>query len=140
MRKLTLFTAIIALSFVSSACHRRPIQPRTITNYTLGNVETASIGDPMIEVTNISFRRKNVGIFNTITITERFEQNLIYGGRADNVIKVMYREFGNGYARQAFHQELQYDLKESSTISFREFSIEVIEANNSSVKFKVLSD
>ena len=41
-------------------------------------------------------------------------------------------------ARSAFTQEVQYDLKESKIIGFKNVRIEVIEATNSSITYKVL--
>ena len=42
--------------------------------------------------------------------------------------------------KQAFTQELQYDLDSSSIIGFRSIQIEIVEASNSSITFKVISD
>ena len=40
---------------------------------------------------------------------------------------------------QAFYQEVQYDLSQSKTITFRNTTIEIIEATNSYCRFKVIS-
>jgi len=67
-----------------------------------------------------------------------FEQQLIYNGRVNNSLRFVYREFNNDMARSAFTQEVQYDLKESKIIGFKNVRIEVIEATNSSITYKVL--
>ena len=41
-------------------------------------------------------------------------------------------------ARSAFSQEVQYDLEESNVIGFKSVRIEVIEATNSRIQYKVL--
>jgi hypothetical protein len=65
-------------------------------------------------------------------------QQLIYSGKTGNTIRIAYREFGNNLARQAFSQELTYDLSESKIIVFRGTQIEVKEATNSSITFIIL--
>ena len=67
-----------------------------------------------------------------------FEQQLIYNGRVGDNLKFVYREFNKNMARSAFSQEVQYDLSESNIIGFKEVRIEVIEATNSNITYKVL--
>ena len=67
-----------------------------------------------------------------------FEQQLIYNGRVDNNLRFVYREFSNDMARSAFTQEVQYDLEESNIIGFKSVRLEVIEATNSKIKYRVL--
>ena len=67
-----------------------------------------------------------------------FEQQLIYNGRVDNNLRFVYREFSDDLARSAFSQEAQYDLEESNIIGFKSVRIEVIEATNSKIKYRVL--
>ena len=71
-----------------------------------------------------------------------FSQQLIYNGKAGNVINITYREYsidaGNKYLRNDFTEKLQYDISESNLISFRSLKIEIIEANSNEIKFKVL--
>lgn len=85
------------------------------------------------------------------------KEELIYSGRSGDTIRVLYREYENNVApqylgrgqvqtdqvyfmRPAFSQTLQYDLFESTTIVFREFAIEVIEADNRNILYRVLQD
>lgn len=69
-----------------------------------------------------------------------FQQTLIYNGRVGNEIKVAYREFSGSMARQAFANEVQYDLSSSNEISYRGARIRVIEANNQRIRYVVLSN
>lgn len=67
-----------------------------------------------------------------------FQQELIYNGKAGSNVKFMYREMSNDVMRPAFSQEMQYDLNESKTIGFKGARIEIIEATNTTLKYKVL--
>jgi len=69
-----------------------------------------------------------------------FKGELVYSGRDGSTIRILYREYFDGLARAAFTQELTYDLSESDTITFKSLVIEVVEANNSSIKCRVNSD
>ncbi len=68
-----------------------------------------------------------------------FKRELIYNGRSRDVIKVIYREFGYDMIRPAYTQELNYDLSASKEIGFKGMRLEILEANNSFIKFIVLS-
>jgi len=68
----------------------------------------------------------------------RFE--LIYTGIEENNLNIVYREYVDDFARSSFFQNLTYNLNNSKIISFKSVKIEVIESNNSQIRFKVLSD
>lgn len=67
-----------------------------------------------------------------------FEQHLIYLGVLNDVITISYREFKNDMIRDAFSQEIKYDLNQSKIVSFKGAQLEVIEATNNFIKYKVL--
>lgn len=67
-----------------------------------------------------------------------FRQELIYGGRVGSQIKVTYREFSGDMIRPGFTQEAQYDLASDSTIGFKGVRVEVIEATNTRLTYRVL--
>jgi len=67
-----------------------------------------------------------------------FQQTLIYNGRVGDKINVGYREFSNNTARPAFNNDVEYDLSSSNTIGYKGSVIEVMEANNSSVTYKLI--
>jgi len=71
--------------------------------------------------------------------SDYFKQELIYNGRVGVALKFIYREFLNDYARPAFTQDLQYDLSESKIIGFRGMRIEIINATNTEIEYKVLN-
>lgn len=67
-----------------------------------------------------------------------FQQTLIYSGRIGDKINIGYREFSNDHARPAFNNEVEYDLSASKTIGYKGAVIEVLEANNSSITYKLV--
>lgn len=69
---------------------------------------------------------------------ESFQQTLLYNGRIGNKINVGYREFSNSLARPAFNNDVEYDLSASKTIGYKGAQIEVIDANNNSITYRVL--
>lgn len=69
-----------------------------------------------------------------------FQQTLIYTGKIDNRIRFTYREFSGNTARMPFTTDVEYDLNESHFISYQGATIEVLEANNRSITYKVNSN
>ena len=68
------------------------------------------------------------------------QQQFIYNGRIDNYVKFTYREFSvGGYARDAFTQDVQYDLDEGNVIGFKGSRIEILEATNRQITYKLIS-
>ncbi|MFA0066227.1 hypothetical protein [Vibrio breoganii] len=67
-----------------------------------------------------------------------FQQTLIYNGRVGDKINIGYREYSNNRARPAFSNEVEYDLSASKTIAYKGAVIEVIDANNSSITYKLI--
>jgi hypothetical protein len=69
-----------------------------------------------------------------------FQKELIYHGKTGSNIKVLCREFKNDFARPAFYQDLTYDLKESDILRYKNFKIQVLEAANEEITYKVLEE
>lgn len=67
-----------------------------------------------------------------------FQQTLIYSGRVGDKINIGYREFSNNTARPAFNNDVEYDLSSSNTIGYKGALLEVIEADNSSITYKLI--
>jgi hypothetical protein len=71
------------------------------------------------------------------------QQELIYNGRIENNLKFVYRELasqnsGGSIMRSPFQQEVQYDLNESDVIGFKGARVQIINATNRNVTYKVL--
>lgn len=69
-----------------------------------------------------------------------FQQALIYSGRYGDKLRIGYREFSNSMARPAFNNEVEYDLSESNIIAYKGARLEVFEATNEFIKYKVISN
>lgn len=69
-----------------------------------------------------------------------FTGEIIYSGVTGNTLRATYREYVDNLARPAFAQELQYDLSQSKEITFRSVRIEVLEATNSGIRYRVVTD
>lgn len=68
-----------------------------------------------------------------------FRQELIYNGRSGETLKFLYREYSTDFMRAPFSQDVQYDLHDGPTIGFKGVRIEIIEATNTKLKYKVVS-
>ena len=71
---------------------------------------------------------------------DSFQQTLIYSGTVGDKINVGYREFSSSVARPAFNNEVEYDLSESKIIGYKGAQIEVIEATNEYIKYRVIQN
>ncbi len=69
-----------------------------------------------------------------------FQQALIYSGRVGNKVTIGYRESSNNTARPAFNNDVEYDLTESHIIGYKGARLEIIEANNQTIKYRVLQN
>ena len=65
---------------------------------------------------------------------------IVYTGRDKDSLKFIYREFTpNDIARPAFYQNLTYDIR-SKYIRFKNYRIEVVDANDEKITYTVLED
>lgn len=71
---------------------------------------------------------------------DSFQQTLIYSGKVGDKIKVGYREFSNNAARPAFNNDVDYDLSESHIIGYKGARLEILEATNEYIKYRVLQN
>lgn len=69
-----------------------------------------------------------------------FQQTLIYSGRVGDRIRISYREFSGNMARSAFTNEAEYDLTKSSIIAYKGARIEVLDADNEKIRYRVLAN
>lgn len=75
-----------------------------------------------------------------IVTADAIQRTLIYSGKSGNKINVGYREFSGNVARPAFSNNVEYDLNDSSQIGYKGALLEIIEATNRFIKYKVLSN
>lgn len=79
-------------------------------------------------IKNIPFEKKN-----------SFQQTLLYNGKIGSIVTISYREFNEGIARPAFTNEVTYDLKDSKIVGYKGARMEVINATNTEITYKVIS-
>lgn len=101
---------------------------RTLCVITVFSVSTCEDNMP-IEKTNLNISSSN-----------NFQQTLLYNGRVGNKINIGYRESSSDMARPAFNNDVEYDLSESKVIGYKGAKIEVLEATNQSIRYKVISN
>jgi hypothetical protein len=75
-----------------------------------------------------------------IVSQDTVQRTLIYSGKVGNKINVGYREFSGNTARPAFSNNVEYDLSESMSIGYKGALLEILEATNRSIKYKVISN
>lgn len=81
----------------------------------------------------------STGPVHITTRKSPFEQTILYSGKVGNKVTVSYREFINDTARAAFTNEASYDLNESKVIGYKGARLEVLNATNTEITYKVLS-
>ena len=69
-----------------------------------------------------------------------FRAQMIYSGLTGNTVRTAYREFTGDFIRPAFTQELQYNLSQDSTIAYKSIKIQILEASNSQLRYRVKED
>ena len=67
-----------------------------------------------------------------------FQQSIEYAGRSGDILKLNYSEFSGGWARQAFTREFQVDLTEGNIAAYKGAIIEIIDATNLQIKYKLI--
>ena len=66
-------------------------------------------------------------------------RELVYNGRSGTTIRLVYQEFEEATSRPAVSQQLSYDLADDSIIGFEGVRIEVLEASNVDITYRVLN-
>lgn len=66
-------------------------------------------------------------------------QELIYNGRVGDSLRLLYREYSSEPMQPPLSQDLHYDLTASAVIGFRGVRIEVVEASNTHLTYRVLT-
>lgn len=141
---------MLAAVWALTGCATTVIESKTMKSYTVGQMRSATIGEPFLVDQNgtVSSVRQWVGIMNSPDgwqVTQRASQDfikkeLLYSGKSGSTIEISYREFRGGFAAPAFSQSLKYDLAESKTIRFQRFVIDVITATNQTFTYRIVGD
>ena len=116
-----------------------------VKSYTIGQTLSSAVGLPMIvsedKITMVPKKiNRAMGRKEKITNNSSWREELIYTGKSGSVITISYREYSMNMARPAFFQELKYDLDSSSTIVFKNYRLNIIDANNEKIVFVIISE
>jgi hypothetical protein len=121
-----------------------------VKSYEIGTPKISSLGNAFFvnqdgEIRKIKYWAGVAEVPGGWAIKEEYSkdflrQELVYSGKSGNTIKVAYKEFRQNLAAPAFFQNLEYDLSQSKIVRFQRFTIEVMEATNESISYRVLSD
>tara|TARA_B100001093_G_C26773397_1_gene991201 strand:- start:627 stop:1304 length:678 start_codon:yes stop_codon:yes gene_type:complete len=67
-----------------------------------------------------------------------FQQSWEYAGRNDDILKFAYSEFTDNFSRQAFSREFQIDLSEGNIAAYKGAIVEIVDATNVQITYKVI--
>ena len=92
-------------------------------------------GSQMIVQSNCQIERQTV----QADAPDSVKKEILYNGRSGTTLRLSYREFVRDMARPAFTQDLTYDIRDDRVVGFRGARLEVLDANNTSIRYRVLS-
>lgn len=95
-----------------------------------------SVFSAMVCENDANFKRMKKAVLTT----DSFQQTLIYSGKVGDKINIGYREFSANLARPAFNNDVEYDLSASNIIGYKGAKIEIIEATNEQIKYRVIKN
>jgi len=149
---------VIVLLLALVSCGWNHVCTKT-RSYNLGEEKIVAVGSEMVQDGCFATRWDPTGL-NKI-LWKRDPQNeyvalvdkeLLYSGREGDVLHISYREFfrfldyRNGVvseksgARTPFFQQVYYDLKTSDMVVFQDWVLQVLDANNQRIRFKVVQE
>jgi hypothetical protein len=147
MRKLIPIAAAVVLL---TGCATQVLETSNYKGYSVGQKLTAPVGGVFLvsHSGKVEKVKRWVGLLNssdgwlveTRTSPDYLRKELVYGGVANNVMEISYREYRGGLAAPAFYQSVKYDLSASKTIVFQNFQIAVSSATNQSFEGALLRD
>ncbi len=137
---------ILLLPIVACGWNTKCVKNAT---YNIGEETIAVTGTPMVQqvIGCLVYKYEPTGLNLTLWKKEPYTytseptvlKELLYAGREGDILHITYREYSvAGYARTPFFQNTYYDLKTSDKIVFQENIIQVLEANNQQIRFKVI--
>jgi hypothetical protein len=118
-------------------------------SYNIGEEKMAVVGSEIVQGGCFAARWNPSGAivrllrdpYDDTYFTPWIDKELLYAGREGDTLHITYREYSiNGIARTPFFQQVYYDLKRSNEIIFQDWTIQVIDANNQQIRFKVVKE
>ena len=76
---------------------------------------------------------------NVFISQENSMQRVIeYAGKKGTIVKFIYSEFKDNMIRNAFTREFEVDLNEGNVVAYKGAIMEIIEATNATITYKVV--
>lgn len=129
---------LILLSGFYYAC---TCYPYIFKDYVIGEVYTTPVGSPIL---TSKYGCAVIPKDTTKRPTSGYCQELVYSGRSQNTIYLLYREYEiarqGDFIRSAYTTSYVYDITNTQLITFRNFRLNVMDANSNQIKFSVVSD
>ncbi len=117
-------------------------------NYSLNVERQARIRTIMIKAEDIEYVRSRyfVGRPESVNYSkyveypskDSFVEEFVYKGRSGSTINISYMRKDAAYP--AYYNELTFDLGNSDIIEFKNYRIEVLDATDQYIRFKVIKD
>ncbi len=115
--------------------------PESITRQpSFGQDSSATVGQAIYTYQKTGIKFTNTGNGKTANLTPDIKYEILYSGYSQGTLRASYREFANDLARPAFSQEGIYDFAPGtpSLITFKGAQIEVLDANNNEIRYRVI--
>ena len=77
--------------------------------------------------------------FQTADRVRGKKKELIYQGKEEVTLRFRYREYINDIVRPAYDQTVEYNIGEDNLVTFRGMKIQVQEANNQEITYRIVS-
>jgi len=128
---LVLLLALVAFSACSGP---RPTTDTIVKrSYQIGAEKKAMMGQPMMLIFNYKNNRVGDSVSERVMI-----QELTHSSKTQNTIRIIYREYRQGMPGPMV-EDLKYEWPRYNVIDFHAGRIQVMEANDRYIRFKVLS-
>jgi hypothetical protein len=156
MKRLSIIALLIVLLLPLVSCGWT-VQCTKPTSYNIGEEKIATVGSEMVQTGCFAIRWEPTGLNRTLWNKSSYDdtyfepwinRELRYAGREGDVLHITNRDYSpfitdmgyRGGLRTPLFQQVYYDLKTSDTVVFQDWVIQVIDANNQQIRFKVVKD
>jgi len=120
------------------------LAPYSFRSYRLGKVDSCNVGSSLVFVRDGWKVQNQTSSDSANEPFLGYESELLYTGISGNTVHMVYREYQTSrqgvVIRASYTLPLQYDISQSSKISFRSYLIEILSADPNYIKYRVLQD
>jgi hypothetical protein len=76
-------------------------------------------------------------VYRDVPLEDSYKRRLVYGGRGDLAINLIYQEFNGNMTQPTFSEAISYEMTSANLINVKNVIIEVVEATASSIRYIV---